>query len=139
MIAKVTNALRALGPDLGLLVMRVGVGGFMALNHGWPKLVKFSEKSGTFAPWFPLPSPVSYSLTVFAELVCAVLVVVGLGTRLSSLMLVFTMLVAAFGAHGDSLLGDGERALVFAAAFLGLALTGAGKYSVDAKLVRSQL
>lgn len=135
----VTPALRMFGPDVGLLVMRIGFGGFMALNHGWPKLMKFAEKSGSFAPWFPLPSPVSYSLTVFAELVCAILVVVGLGTRLSSLMLVFTMLVAAFGAHGDSLLGDGESALVYAAAFLGLALTGAGKYSMDAKLSRSLL
>ena len=139
MLSKLTNALRALGPDLGLLVMRIGFGGFMALNHGWPKLMKFSEKSSGFAPWFPLPSTVSYSLTVFTELVCALLVVAGLGTRVSSLMLVFTMLVAALGAHGDSLLGDGEHALLFAAAFLGIALTGAGKYSVDAKLFRSQL
>jgi putative oxidoreductase len=138
MMSKLTNALRALGPDLGLLVMRVGFGGFMALNHGWPKLMKFSEKSGSFAPWFPLPSTVSYSLAVFAELVCAVLVVVGLGTRVSCVPLVFTMLVAAFGAHGDNVLGDGERALVFAAAFFGLALTGPGKYSLDAMLFRSR-
>lgn len=138
MITQVTNALRALGPDVGILVMRVGFAGFMALNHGWPKLMKFSEKSADFAPWFPLPSTVSYSLTVFAELACALLVLIGLGTRLSALVVVFTMLVAAVGVHGDSLLGDGESALVFAAAFLGLALTGAGKYSADAKLFRSR-
>jgi putative oxidoreductase len=139
MISKVTNALRALGPDVGLLIMRVGFGGFMAFNHGWPKLMKFADKSGSFAPWFPLPSTVSYSLTVFAELVCALLVVVGLGTRVSSLIVAFTMLVAALGAHNDSILGDGEHALLYAFAFLGLALTGAGKYSADAKLFRSQL
>lgn len=139
MIAKVTNALRFLGPDLGLLVMRVGFGGFMALNHGWPKLMKFSEKSGSFAPWFPLPSTLSYSLTVFAELACALLVVVGLGTRVACVPLVFTMLVAAVGAHGDSILGDGEHALLFAAGFFGIAFTGPGKYSADAKLQRSRV
>lgn len=138
MIIKVTNALRSLGPDLGLVLMRIAFGGLMALNHGWPKLMKFSAKSGSFAPWFPLPSTLSYALTVFAELGCAVLVVVGLGTRVACLPLVFTMLVAAFGAHGDSILGDGEHALLFAAAFFGIALTGPGKHSADAMLFRSR-
>lgn len=139
MIQKVTNALRALGPDAGLLALRVGMGGFMALNHGWPKLMKWGDKAAGFAPWFPLPSPLPYALTVFAELVCAVLVVVGLGTRVASLVLVLTMLVAAFGAHSDSPLKEGEHALLFAFGFLALALMGAGKHSVDALAFRSKL
>lgn len=137
MISKVTNALKALGPDVGLLVARVGFGGFMAVNHGWGKLMKFGTKASTWAPWFPLPSEVSYALTVFGELVCAVLIVVGLGTRVAAVPAFLTMLVAAFGGHSDDPFGDGEHALLFAIGFLTLALTGPGKYSIDAKLFRS--
>ena len=134
MIRKVMNA-RAM-PDLAALVLRVAFGGLMALNHGWPKLSGFAGKADTFASFLPLPSPVSLGLAVFAELVCALLIVAGLATRLAVVPAVVTMLVAAFGAHGDSVLGKGELALVFACGFAAIGLLGPGRYSLDARLFR---
>ena len=73
---------------------------------------------------------------VFCEVVCAVLLIVGLLTRPASLGLVFTMAVAGFVVHGaDPLfMGGGpskEPALLYLAAYLLLLFTGPGRYSLD--------
>ena len=44
-----------------------------------------------------------------------------------------TMLVAAFVVHASDPIGTKEKALFYAIAFLALAFTGAGKYSIDRK------
>lgn len=103
----------------------------MAVNHGLPKLLGFAAKSQTFGSFLPLPSPVSLGLAIFGELVCAALLVVGLGTRWAALPALFTMLVAAFGAHRSDPFGDGERALLFAIAFAAIGLLGPGPWSID--------
>ena len=122
------------GPALAALLLRVGFGGFMAINHGWPKLMGFAAHSAKFASFLPLPSPLSLSLTIFGELVCSPLIVVGLWTRAAAVPAFFTMLVAAFGAHRDDITGDGEHALLFALAFAAIALLGPGRWSIDARL-----
>jgi putative oxidoreductase len=124
------------GPALGLLVLRVVFGGFLAVNHGWPKLTGFAEKSEKFASFLPIPSPLALALAILGELVCAVLVVVGFQTRLSALPTLITMLVAGLGAHRSDPLGDGEHALLYAAAFGAIALLGGGPWSVDGLLGR---
>ena len=35
--------------DLGVLVLRIGAGGTMLWQHGWPKLVHFTDKMDHFA------------------------------------------------------------------------------------------
>ena len=134
MIGTLKTALHAHGAPLGLLLLRVGFGGFMAVNHGWPKLMGFADKSAKFASFLPIPSPLSLSLAIFGELVCAILIVAGLGTRVAAVPAAITMLVAAFGAHGDDVTGDGEHALLFAIAFAAIAFTGPGRFSLDALL-----
>ena len=104
---------------------------------GWSKLLHFGERSEKFASFLPLPSPSSLALAVFGELVCASLVAVGFRTRLAAVPVVVTMLVAAFGAHRDDVLGDGEHALLFAFAFIAIALLGPGRWSIDV-LVRKK-
>ena len=132
MISALKSVLNSHGAALGSLVLRVGFGGFMALNHGWPKLMGFADKSDKFAAFLPLPSPLSLSLAIVGELLCAVLIVVGLGTRMAAVPAVITMLVAAFGAHRDDAFGDGEHALLYALGFTAIGLMGPGRFSIDA-------
>ncbi len=122
--------------DLALLVLRVWLGLSMAGLHGWGKVGRLSVDPIKFADPFGLGPGPSLALATSAELVAALLVVIGLGTRWAALAVVFTMAVAFFIAHGSALSGErsGELPFIFMAGFLAIFIAGAGKYSVDAKL-----
>jgi len=120
--------------SLGLLVVRVAAGSMMAAAHGWGKLVAFGERAASFPDPLGIGSRASMAGAVGAEFFCSLLIVLGLATRLSALPLVFTMGVAAFVVHGDDPFGKKEMALVYLLVFLVLACTGAGAYSLDARL-----
>ncbi|MBA2661558.1 MAG: DoxX family protein [Bradymonadaceae bacterium] len=125
------NETRELLNSIGLLIMRVWIGGVMFLKHGWPKLSSFSERMDTFADPLGVGSTASLVMTISAEVGCALLVVVGLGTRLASAPLLFAMLVAAFIVHGNDPWQKQEFALLFGMTFLMLIFTGPGKFSLD--------
>ena len=119
--------------DLGLLLLRVGLGGMMLVSHGWGKMLKlFAEGPIKFADPLGLGAGPSLVLAVGAEVVCAALLIVGLGTRIAAAPLVVTMLVAAFIVHGDDPFQKKEFALVYMIPFLTLMGTGPGRYSLDA-------
>lgn len=73
----------------------------------------------------------SLTLTVFSEVICYILIIIGLGTRLASIPLVITMAVAFFIVHGADPLQRKELALIYLIVYLVLFFTGSGKYSLD--------
>ena len=119
--------------DLGRLLLRLAFGGMM-LTHGVPKLLGFAEKMDGFPDPLGVGSTLSLTLAVFAEVVCAGLVVLGAFTRLAVVPLIVTMLVAAFIVHADDPFGRKELALAYGLAYLAIGLLGAGRFSVDARL-----
>lgn len=120
--------------SVGLLLMRVALGAFMAFGHGWGKLASFSEKSATFPDPLGMGNPVSMALAIFAELFCSLAIVLGLATRLAAIPLIITMLVAAFVIHGDDPWRKKELALLYLIPFLTLVFTGPGRISLDATI-----
>ncbi|MDF1823287.1 MAG: DoxX family protein [Verrucomicrobiales bacterium] len=122
--------------SLGLLILRVLLGGFMLFGHGWGKLATFSEKSAQFPDPLGVGSTPSLALAVFAEVFCAAALILGFFTRAAVIPLLTTMVVAAFIIHGDDPFQRKEFALLYAIPFLALMLTGAGAFSIDAKLKR---
>lgn len=120
--------------DLALLVLRLWFGGAMAFLHGWDKVMNYSKYRSQFIDFLGLGQSVSLGLAVFAELVCAVLLVLGLFTRFAALVLSINMFVAFWIAHGHRLTGEqnGEMAFLFLGVFLTLFVAGGGKFSVDA-------
>lgn len=123
--------------DLALLLLRLTFGGLMLLNHGLGKADKLLNGDPTkFADPLGLGAPASLGLAVFAEVICAVLLVVGLFTRWASVPLIITMLVALFIVHGGDGLKEQESALLFLIPYLILAMKGGGWYSLDAQLLK---
>ncbi len=122
--------------DLALLVLRLCFGGAMLVLHGWGKLANYSDMLAKFGDPIGLGKAPSLMLVIFAEVVCAAMLAVGLFTRLAALILGFTMGVAFFIAHGGKLSGpgSGEMAFLFLAVCVALFLAGGGKFSVDAKM-----
>lgn len=135
--------------SLGLLILRVGIGLLMLFGHGISKLQGFAEKSKGFPvpDFFPLKymsSPVSLGTTIFAEVGCAALLVLGLATRPAAFVLAFTMTVAAFNIHAVGPLfmsggaGAKEPAILFLLPCLALLLSGAGSLSADAMIQKER-
>ncbi|SHE70163.1 putative oxidoreductase [Mariniphaga anaerophila] len=131
------NTLPLANVNFALLLLRAGVA-LMMLTHGYPKLMHLLSGEPITFPAVPgLGVTLSFVLTVFAEFLCSILVLLGLGTRLSAIPLAITMAVAAFYAHGSDPFASKEMALLYLTIFVVLALTGGGKYSVDHVLARS--
>lgn len=117
--------------DLGLLILHLGAGGLM-LTHGTPKLIKlFGNEEIAFADPFGLGMGVTLALAVFAEFICSILVILGLGTRLAAIPLIVTMGTAVFIIHASDPFQRKEMALIYLLIFVVLLVTGAGKHSLD--------
>ena len=117
--------------DLGLLLLRLGMGG-MLMTHGWGKLQKIV--AGDFGFSDPLgigPAP-SLVLACGAEFFCSLLVLLGIRVRWTAIPPAFAMATAAFLAHAGDPFGKREKALLFLVGFVSLALTGGGSYGVEA-------
>jgi len=121
--------------SLPILWLRILGGGFM-LAHGIPKLMKVLAGDFQFADPFGIGPAASLILTVFAEVLCAIFILVGFKTRAATIPLMITMLVAAFLIHGSDPFGKKELALIYFGIYLSLFFLGSGKYSVDAKMKR---
>ncbi|MCC5022585.1 MAG: DoxX family protein [Candidatus Synoicihabitans palmerolidicus] len=110
----------------------------MAVLHGWGKLMNFSKMFHSFPDPDPLgiSAEASYLFATGVEFMGALFVILGLFTRFSALSMVITMGVAFFITHGGALTGEhsGEMAMIYGIAFLPLIFTGAGSYSIDAKI-----
>lgn len=117
---------------VGLLFLRVFLGMAMFLGHGlgkWEKL--FAGGDIQFADPFGIGALPSLAMAVFAEVICAILLVFGLLTRAVLIPLIVIMLVAIFAVHSSDGFGGMEKALLYGAGFLTLMLTGPGTYSMD--------
>lgn len=122
-------------PDLGLLIFRLFLGLAMALAHGLGKLPPPDRMiEGVTAMGFPLPIVFAWAAAL-AEFVGGILIAVGLFTRYSAFFLGITMAVAGFIVHGADPFGNKELAFFYLAGCALLFLTGAGAYSLD-KLIR---
>jgi putative oxidoreductase len=117
--------------DLALLTGRVAIAALM-LVHGLPKMeMLFSGDLIQFPPVFGMSAELSLALTVFAEVFCSILILVGFGTRLATIPLIITMLVATLLIHGADVFAKKELALLYLLVYVILFFTGSGKYSVD--------
>lgn len=129
------NLTAAWSPRL-LSVMRL-MAGLLFLQHGTQKLLGF--------PTFPANgAPAMGSLLWFGgiiELVCGLLIAIGLLTRPAAFLASGMCAAAYFLFHAQRnffpILNGGELAALYCFVFLYLAATGAGPWSVDAKLGRT--
>jgi putative oxidoreductase len=122
--------------NLGLLLLRVFAGAAM-LTHGIPKMFGGLEKFTGFVASLHIPMPkVMALLAALAESLGAFLLLIGLGTRLASLMLIATMSVAAFIALNGKPFGERELALFYFFTSWLFLLKGGGMWSIDALIKR---
>ncbi len=122
--------------DIVVLAVRVFIG-FAMLSHGFPKLqMLLAGGKIEFFDFMGMGPQISLILTVFAEFVCSILLILGLFTRVSLGFLIFTMAMAAFVVHGSDAFDKREMSLIYLSVYLLLMVIGAGKVSVDHMIER---
>ena len=126
--------------NLGLLIVRLGVGLIMMAFHGYGKLTGGPEmwaRVGAgmenlgigFAPTF------WGFWAMFAEFVCSILLVLGVLFRPALILLGFTMFVAVIvhlnmpPESANAGWSGASHALMYLCIYIGLFLTGPGKYA----------
>ena len=117
--------------DCGLLALRVAVGLLMAFPHGLSKLEAFNDKAHGFINPVGLGPELSYTLVVFAEFFCSLLLVLGLFTRLAVIPLIINALVIVFVVFLPEPWGKKEFPFLFLMAYVAILFMGPGKYSLD--------
>jgi putative oxidoreductase len=139
---------KEMSASIGLLILRLGIGGYL-ITHGWGKLqMLLAGGAEKFGDPIGLGSTLSLALVTTSEFLCALLIILGLATRLAAVPVVISMAVAAFVIHaGDPWTMEAaanaffsgasktwfskEPALLYLIPFLSLVFTGGGKISLD--------
>ena len=124
-------------PDAALLLLRLWLGVGLLVVHGYEKLVSFAQMAPDFPDPLHLGPTPSLIIALLADTVGAVLVTVGLFTRLGAGFIVASVGVALlFVWHVNLLDVNGEVAYLYLGGYLALLLAGPGKYSLDYRLAR---
>jgi putative oxidoreductase len=121
--------------NVAMLALRLAFGLILCFYYGIDKLRNFGHLQYVFPDPFHFGHRIALALVVFAELLCGVLVALGLFTRFAALVLVIEMSVAEFWAHkGHIATMNGvlhEQAWLYLTAFFAILLVGPGRISVD--------
>ena len=116
--------------DAAVLVLRL-FSAFL-MYYGWDKFTNFEEKSSYWHDPFHIGRAASLSLTIFAELICPVFVILGLFTRIALVPVLINMAVAILIGHTGQPFMEREHAFSFFMPFVAIFLIGPGRYSLDA-------
>ena len=117
--------------NFSMLLLRLIFGIMIMVKHGYLKMMNFSTLQTQFYDFLGMGTKASLTLSIFAEVFCALFIVLGLFTRFAAIPLVITMLVAVFGANAAKPLIESELALLYLAAFATLLFCGPGRISID--------
>ena len=125
--------------DIPLLLFRI----ILAYGFYEPAMMKLKNLSGV-AEWFgsmnyPLPM-FSASLSMVTEVSGVVLLILGLGSRVIALPMMFIMVVATFTVHISNGFPAGDNGfeipLYYFLMLFSLVAFGSGKYSIDALIAK---
>jgi putative oxidoreductase len=120
--------------DVSALILRLAFGYVLLHAHGWEKLgIIFGGQEIKFMDPIGLGTTLSFYLAAFAEGLMAILLILGLITRVAAMILIGNFLVILY-AHvamfGEPLMTL-ELQLFYLFAFVLILILGPGKYSLD--------
>jgi len=113
---------------LALLFMRVSAALLLLQVHGLPKLLHWHSELQHIEDPFGLGATPTLALAVFAEVLCPILLILGLFARLACLPVIAVLLVALLFVHPQWTLEEGQFAWWMLILFIGLAIAGPGAY-----------
>ncbi|MEM4410004.1 MAG: DoxX family protein [Candidatus Caldarchaeum sp.] len=125
--------------DAGLLFLRITVPATLIVLHGWQKLIDPAPFIAVLAEkGFFFPKLLGY-LSIAAETIFPLLVMLGVATRFSAFVVSINMFIAAFVFHmiiNSDPVKIWEKAFIYMLVFVFFTITGPGGASLEKLLTR---
>ncbi|OIQ15342.1 MAG: hypothetical protein BM557_11785 [Flavobacterium sp. MedPE-SWcel] len=122
--------------DLGLLVFRVLAVFSLLKTHGLPKLLNFQETIIHIPNPLGLGATFSMYYAIFTNVFCAILVALGLLTKLAAFFIITLTLSGLLIVHINDSVKVQDIPLIYSIVFGFITYMGAGKYSLDYKFFK---
>lgn len=119
--------------DLGLLFLRVSGGLFLLWVHGLPKLLNYSAQLQNIEDPFHLGANATLMLAIFAEVLCPLLIIVGVLVRLACLPILCVLLIALLIVHPQWSIEEGQFGWLLLILFTSIFIAGPGRLALNVR------
>ena len=120
--------------DRAILFLRIFIAAVMLL-HIIGKMQNYDNVVLSFPSLLDFNRPTSLALSIIFEAAMAAMIAIGIGTRLSALLMFITSLVTLFDialqAEGAISTDAAKLQFIYAGIFLTLMISGGGRYSIS--------
>ncbi|AZF31839.1 DoxX family protein [Pseudomonas sp. R4-35-07] len=120
--------------DIGLLFLRVSGALFLLWVHGLPKLLNYSDQLKLIEDPFHLGAPLTLLLAIFAEVLCPLLIIAGVWTRLACLPILAVLVIALLVVHPEWTLFEGQFGWLLMIIFTSILIAGSGSLRLGQRL-----
>lgn len=127
-----THILNAVPPllDPGLFFLRITGALLLFYVHGLPKVLHYSAELTRIEDPFGFGPHVSLLGAILAEVICPVLIALGVFTRLACLPIILVLLVAMLAVHPGWSIAEGQFGWMLLIIFTTIALCGPGRWRI---------
>ncbi len=116
--------------DLGLFFLRLSSSLLLLYVHGLPKVLHFHAELARIEDPFGMGPYMSLLPAILAEVVCPVLIILGVWARLACLPVIGVLLVAMLFVHPDWSVAEGQFGWLLLIIFITQAITGPGRWCI---------
>ncbi|AIB42867.1 DoxX family protein [Pseudomonas sp. WCS374] len=120
--------------DFGLLFLRISGAVFLLCVHGLPKLLDFSAQLKLIEDPFHMGATLTLCMAIFAEVLCPLLIIAGVLTRLACLPILFLLLVAMVVIHPEWTIDQAQFGWLLTIIFTSLLIAGPGRLALNGLL-----
>lgn len=124
--------------DKGLFVLRLLSAFALIRAHGLPKLLHLQATINHIPDPFGFGSHFSAIFAIFTNVVCALLVALGLFTRIAALFILGLTLTGLIFIHLHDSVKVQDTPLIYSIVFGFIGYLGAGKYALDYRLFKTK-
>jgi putative oxidoreductase len=120
--------------DIGLLFLRVSASVLVLIVHGLPKIAHYRREASVIEDPFHLGKKLTIAFAIFAEVICPVLIIFGIATRLSALPVIVVTAIALLRVHPEWTIDQAQFAWMLLILFGTIVIAGPGQYALSSWL-----
>jgi putative oxidoreductase len=129
---------RHISADIALLFLRVTGSVLVLLVHGLPKAIHYTREVNAIEDPLHLGHTLTIAFAIFAEVICPLLMIAGIATRIAALPIIAVTVIALALVHPEWTLADAQFAWMLLIIFVTVALGGAGRFRVRLSASQSE-